>query len=470
MKKFMDEDFLLETETARRLFHGTAEKLPIIDYHCHLSPQEIYENRPYRNITEIWLYGDHYKWRLMRTAGIPEKYITGDASDKEKFLMWAETLEGAIGNPLYHWSHLELQRYFGIYDYLTRENAEEIWDRTENFLKGGDMTPRALISRSNVSTLCTTDDPKDSLEWHRKIAGLPKDNFSTKVLPAWRPDKALSPSASDFPAYIRELGKVCGKELLSLGALKDALAERMDFFAANGCCVSDHGLATIVYRPVSEAEAGQIFKKALCGERLTEEEVYAYQTVLLLFLGSQYAERGWVMQLHLGVQRNLSRGLFETFGPDAGTDAVGERISFVELGKYLSALDADGRLPKTILYSLHAEDNEALDTLIGCFQNESARSKVQHGAAWWFNDTKTGMEAQMTSLANLSLLKNSVGMLTDSRSFLSYARHEYFRRILCNLIGKWVENGEYPDDERLLTEIVTDICYRNAEDYFAFGS
>ncbi|MEE0955546.1 MAG: glucuronate isomerase [Eubacterium sp.] len=468
-KNFMDQDFLLETETAKKLYHETAEKQPIIDYHCHLDPREIYEDKPYTNLTEIWLYGDHYKWRLMRSAGIPEKYITGDADDKEKFLKWAEALEGAIGNPLYHWSHLELQRYFGIQDHLTRKNAEEIWEKSKEILKKGEISPRNLIRKSNVKALCTTDDPKDTLEWHKKIRELPEGTFGTKVLPAWRPDRVLGITAEDFSEYIRELGASDESEITTFGDLKKALADRVSYFAANGCCVSDHGLAKIVFHPVSEEEADRIFQKGLRKEKLTDEEIYAYQTEVLLFLGHEYAQNGWVMQLHLGVQRNLNHRLYKSFGPDAGCDAVGDQISYVELGKYLGALDEDGALPKTILYSLNAGDNEALGTLIGCFQDDSARGKIQHGAAWWFNDTKRGMEEQLISLANLGLLRNAVGMLTDSRSFLSYARHEYFRRILCNLIGKWVENGEYPDDEKLLTDIVTGICYKNAEAYFNFG-
>lgn len=465
MKKFMDEDFLLTTETAKNLYHNYAEKLPIIDYHCHLSPQEIYEDVRYENITQVWLGADHYKWRQMRSNGVEEKYITGDASDREKFQKWAETLEKAIGNPLYHWSHLELKKYFGYEGHLCGDTAQEVWDLTSEKLKQDNMSARGLILQSNVDTICTTDDPIDSLEWHRKIK---EDGFEVKVLPAWRPDKAMNIEKADFAQYITKLAQVSGVEIKDFDSLIEALKNRMDFFAENGCTVSDHGLEYVMYESYEPAEVNEIVKTRLSDGVLTKTEARKYKTAFMTALGREYAKKNWVMQLHYGVQRDLNKKVFNALGPDAGIDAINTYSSSIEMGQYLNALAIDDSLPKTIIYSLNPADNAAIGTVIGCFQDSSAVGKIQHGAAWWFNDHKTGMMEQMTSLANLGLLGNFVGMLTDSRSFLSYTRHEYFRRIMCELIGGWVENGEYPDDEKALKQIVEGISYYNCKNYFCF--
>lgn len=465
MKKFMDEDFLLTTETAKNLYHNYAEKLPIIDYHCHLSPQEIYEDVRYENITQVWLGADHYKWRQMRSNGVEEKYITGDASDREKFQKWAETLEKAIGNPLYHWSHLELKKYFGYEGHLCGDTAQEVWDLTSEKLKQENMSARGLILQSNVDTICTTDDPIDSLEWHRKIK---EDGFEVKVLPAWRPDKAMNIEKADFAQYITKLAQVSGVEIKDFDSLIEALKNRMDFFAENGCTVSDHGLEYVMYVSYDPAEVNEIVKTRLSDGVLTKTEERKYKTAFMTALGREYAKKNWVMQLHYGVQRDLNKKVFNALGPDAGIDAINTYSSSIEMGQYLNALAIDDSLPKTIIYSLNPADNAAIGTVIGCFQDSSAVGKIQHGAAWWFNDHKTGMMEQMTSLANLGLLGNFVGMLTDSRSFLSYTRHEYFRRIMCELIGGWVENGEYPDDEKALKQIVEGISYYNCKNYFCF--
>lgn len=465
MKKFMDEDFLLTTETAKNLYHNYAEKLPIIDYHCHLSPQEIYEDVRYENITQVWLGADHYKWRQMRSNGVEEKYITGDASDREKFQKWAETLEKAIGNPLYHWSHLELKKYFGYEGHLCGDTAQEVWDLTSEKLKQENMSARGLILQSNVDTICTTDDPIDSLEWHRKIK---EDGFEVKVLPAWRPDKAMNIEKADFARYITKLAQVSGVEIKDFDSLIEALKNRMDFFAENGCTVSDHGLEYVMYESYEPAEVNEIVKTRLSDGVLTKTEERKYKTAFMTALGREYAKKNWVMQLHYGVQRDLNKKVFNALGPDAGIDAINTYSSSIEMGQYLNALAIDDSLPKTIIYSLNPADNAAIGTVIGCFQDSSAVGKIQHGAAWWFNDHKTGMMEQMTSLANLGLLGNFVGMLTDSRSFLSYTRHEYFRRIMCELIGGWVENGEYPDDEKALKQIVEGISYYNCKNYFCF--
>lgn len=465
MKKFMDEDFLLTTETAKNLYHNYAEKLPIIDYHCHLSPQEIYEDVRYENITQVWLGADHYKWRQMRSNGVEEKYITGDASDREKFQKWAETLEKAIGNPLYHWSHLELKKYFGYEGHLCGDTAQEVWDLTSEKLKQDNMSARGLILQSNVDTICTTDDPIDSLEWHRKIK---EDGFEVKVLPAWRPDKAMNIEKADFAQYIAKLAQVSGVEIKDFDSLIEALKNRMDFFAENGCTVSDHGLEYVMYESYEPSEVNEIVKTRLSDGVLTKTEERKYKTAFMTALGREYAKKNWVMQLHYGVQRDLNKKVFNALGPDAGIDAINTYSSSIEMGQYLNALAIDDSLPKTIIYSLNPADNAAIGTVIGCFQDSSAVGKIQHGAAWWFNDHKTGMMEQMTSLANLGLLGNFVGMLTDSRSFLSYTRHEYFRRIMCELIGGWVENGEYPDDEKALKQIVEGISYYNCKNYFCF--
>ncbi len=466
MKKFMDEDFLLSTDMAKTLYHEYAEKLPIIDYHCHINPQEIAENRKFDNITQVWLGGDHYKWRQMRSNGVEEKYITGDASDREKFQAWAETMPKLIGNPLYHWSHLELKRYFGYEGYLNGDTAEEVWNLCNEKLQDDSMTVRNIIKQSNVKLICTTDDPVDSLEWHKKIAE--DETFDVKVLPAWRPDKSTAIEKPDFASYIAKLSDVSGVKITDFASLKEAIKIRMDFFESMGCCVSDHGIAYVYYSPASDEEVDAIFKKALEGETPTEEEQAKYKTAYLLFLAKEYNRKGWVMQLHYGVKRDNNAAMFKKLGPDTGFDCIDDYTPCAKLADFLNALSVTDEVPKTIIYSLNPSDNAAIDTIIGCFQDSSAVGKIQHGAAWWFNDHKAGMTEQMTSLGNLGCLGNFIGMLTDSRSFLSYTRHEYFRRVMCELIGGWVENGEYPNDQKALKEIVEGISYYNAVKYFGF--
>ena len=449
MKAFMDKDFLLSSETSQKLFHEYAENMPIVDYHCHINPQEIAEDRKFENITQVWLGGDHYKWRQMRSNGVDEYYITGGASDREKFQKWAETLEKAIGNPLYHWSHLELQRYFGYTGHLCGETAEEVWNLCNAKLQEDGMSVRNLIRQSNVKLICTTDDPVDSLEWHKKLAE--DETFEVKVLPAWRPDKAMNLEKPEYADYIKTLSEVSGIEVKDFATMKEAILNRMDFFDSMGCCVSDHALEYVMYAPASEEEVDAIFKKALAGEGVSREEEMKFKMAFMQFVARAYHKKNWVMQIHYGCKRDINN-----YAPSAQT------------ADFLNSLIATDELPKTILYSLNPCDNEAIGTILGCFQGTEAAGKIQQGSAWWFNDHKTGMIAQMTSLANLGLLSNFVGMLTDSRSFLSYTRHEYFRRILCELIGGWVENGEYPADYKVLEKIVKGISYDNAVKYFGF--
>lgn len=466
MRKFMDDDFLLHSDVAKRLYHDIASKMPIIDYHCHIDPKEIYEDVQFDNITQVWLGGDHYKWRQMRSNGIDEKYITGDASDREKFQKWAETLEKAIGNPLYHWSHLELKRYFGYEGHLCGETAQEVWDLCNQRLQKKDLSVRGIIRQSNVEVICTTDDPIDDLRWHHMLAE--DDSFDVKVLPAWRPDKAMNIDKNDYVDYLRKLEAVSQIKLDSFKSLMDALRLRMDHFEKLGCKVSDHGLDYVCFVEASEEEIESVFQKRLMGEELSLNEISAYKTAFMCALAKEYDKRGWVMQLHYGAARNLNQKMFEKLGPDTGYDAISTYAPSSQLASYLNALAYDNCLPKTILYSLNPNDNAMIGSLIGCFQDGSAAGKIQQGSAWWFNDHKTGMTEQMTSLANLGLLGNFIGMLTDSRSFLSYTRHEYFRRILCDLVGTWVENGEYPDDEKALEKIIKGICYENCKHYFNF--
>ena len=475
MKEFMNRDFLLESETAKHLFHDYAENLPLVDYHCHISPREIYENRRFNNLAEVWLggenpdgsyFGDHYKWRLMRSNGVSENCITGSADNKERIKKFAESLEMAIGNPMYHWTNLELQKFFGENEPLTPENSDEIYDRCEKKLREDDaLTARGLILQSNVAFIGTTDDPTDSLEWHIKLRE--DKSFPVKVCPSFRPDKAINISKPGFTAYIEKLAASAGMEKIeTLSALKEALRSRLEFFVSLGCRASDHGLDYIPFREHTEAEAEAAFEKALSGSSLTLEEAEKYQTCILLFLGREYSRLNVAMQLHYSCLRNMNQRMYEKMGPDTGFDMISQNTCGGSVAQLLSALDFTGECPKTILYSLNPADNQQLDTILGCFQSDEIPGKLQHGSAWWFNDTKSGMEEQLKSLANLSLLGNFVGMLTDSRSFLSYARHDYFRRILCNVIGQWVENGEYPNNEASLKKIVQGICYYNAARYF----
>ena len=463
MKHFMDEEFLLDTQTARELYHGVAEKQPIMDYHCHVSPKEIAENRSFANLTQLWLEGDHYKWRLMRACGVPEHLITGDAPDQEKFRAWAATLERAVGNPIYHWSHLELKRYFGFDGYLTSRNADAVWEHCQKVIGDG-MRVRDILKKSNVTLLCTTDDPADDLCWHEQLAA--DDTLETVVLPAFRPDKAVNLEKSDFADYIAKLSQSAGTEIQNMDTLLAALDRRMDYFAAHGCTVADHGLDNIVFRPADTAALDTILQKRLTGLPITEEELWQYKTALLLYFGRGYARRGWVMQLHFAAQRNNNTRMFRQLGPDTGYDSIGPAVNLPDLARLLDTLEAEEALPKTILYSLDPNDNAALVTLMGCYQGEGVRSKLQHGSAWWFNDHIDGMREQMKALANTGALSKFVGMVTDSRSFLSYPRHEYFRRILCDLIGSTVERGLYPADMDTLKKIVCDISFNNAKEYF----
>ena len=466
MKAFMDKDFLLSTPTAQKLYHDFAENTPILDYHCHINPKEIAEDRKFENITQVWLGGDHYKWRQMRSNGIDEYYITGDASDREKFQKWAETLEKAIGNPLYHWSHLELRKYFGYEGYLNGETAEEVWNLCNAKLQEDSMTVRNLIKQSNVKLICTTDDPVDSLEWHKVIAD--DKSFDVQVLPAWRPDKAMNLEKPEYLDYMKTLSEVSGIEVKSFKDLMKALSLRMDFFASMGCCVSDHALEYVMYAPASEEEIEKIFAGRLNGGSVSREDEMKFKTAFMTAVGKEYHKRNWVMQLHYGCKRDNNVFRYNQLGPDTGFDCINNYAPSAQMADFLNALSSTDELPKTILYSLNPNDNESIGTILGCFQGPETVGKIHQGSAWWFNDHKVGMMNQMISLANIGLLSNFVGMLTDSRSFLSYTRHEYFRRILCELIGGWVENGEYPDDYKALEKIVKGISFNNAVNYFGF--
>ena len=464
----MDKDFLLETETAQKLYHDFAETTPILDYHCHINPREIAEDRQFDNITQVWLGGDHYKWRFMRSCGVEEKYITGDASDYEKFCKWAECIGKAIGNPLFHWSHLELRKYFNYDGVLSKKTADEVWNLCNAKLKDPSMSVRNLIKQSNVTLICTTDDPIDSLEWHRLVAA--DDSFDVQVLPAWRPDKAMNIEKVDYLTYLDKLAAAAGVDKISTFAeLKSALTNRMEFFAANGCSVSDHGLEYVMYSPATDEEVEAILAKRIAGTALTTEDIRKFKTAFMVFMGRECNRLNWVMQLHYGCKRDNNTMMFEKMGPDTGFDCINNYAPSSEMADFLNALNKTNELPRTILYSLNPNDNQSIGTILGCFQDSTAVAKIQQGSAWWFNDHKTGMEEQMISLANLGNLSGFVGMLTDSRSFLSYTRHEYFRRILCNLIGNWVENGEFPADMEILEEIVKGISYNNAVKYFGFN-
>jgi len=462
MKKFMDKDFILETETASKLYHDYAADMPIFDFHCHLNVQEIYEDKKFRSITEAWLGGDHYKWRLMRQLGVDESYITGDKSDWEKFEKFAEVMPYAIGNPIYHWTHLELQRFFGIYDLLSPATAKSIYDRCNEKLDT--LTARELIKMSNVKKLFTTDDPVDDLHLHKLIAE--DDTFDVVVGPAFRPDKVINIELPTFIPYIEKLGNVCGVKIDNVAVLCSALESRIEFFDSMGCVCSDHALDVVMYAPASPADVEAVFQKALTGKKLTQLEIEQYKGAILVFLGKQYAKRKWVQQYHIGALRNNSKRYMGLLGPDTGFDAIEDQTFAKKLSMLLDKLDSTDELPKTILYCLNPRDNEVLATIINCFQQGGTVSKMQFGSAWWFNDQKDGMERQLMSLSQVALLSKFVGMLTDSRSFLSYTRHEYFRRILCNMLGNLIENGEYPADIEFVGQIVRDICYNNSIAYF----
>ena len=464
MVSFMNDNFLLSNPTAVELFHNHAAKMPIYDYHCHLDPQQIFEDVRFENITQVWLGGDHYKWRIMRSNGVDEAYITGNAPDREKFQKFAEALPRAIGNPMYHWCHLELKNFFGYEGTLNGKTAQEVWDLAIEKLAQPEFSARGLIKRSNVAMIGTTDDPCSDLKWHQLIAA--DESFETKVCPSFRPDPALNCHKAGFAAYIQKLRDASGIQIKSAADVAKALTQRIDYFNECGCRASDHGLDYVMYREATAEEIEATFQKALAGESVTVAESEGYQTYLLLHCGREYARHGWAMQLHFSCFRNPNSRMFGTLGADCGFDCIAVTDSSAALHKVMDALDKTHQLPKTIVYSLNPADDQWLDTLLGAYQGTEVPGKIQHGSAWWFNDNKVGMQNQMISLAQLGILGNFIGMLTDSRSFLSYARHEYFRRILCNLIGNWVENGEYPADLEFLSGLVEDICANNAKRYF----
>ena len=467
MTPFMNKDFLLKSETARVLYHQHAAQVPVIDYHCHINPQEIFEDKRYATITEVWLGGDHYKWRAMRSCGVAEHYITGDATPAEKFQKWAETIPNLIGNPLYHWTHLELQRYFDIHEPLNGENAMEIYEKCNAMLAQSDMSARGIIRKSNVKLICTTDDPADDLQWHEKLAADP--TAPAVVLPAFRPDKAMRADKADFPQYVARLEKVVGYEINSVADMRRALADRIAYFNDRGCRISDHGLDLCFYVEATEEQLNDIFARAKAGQAITWNEQLAYHTALLIAVGKEYARLDWVNQFHFGCLRDNSKTMFRKVGPDTGFDAINDQPNAVGMSGLLNALQEAGALGKTILYSLNPSDNAAIGTMMGAFQTDSPiPGKIQQGSAWWFNDHKPGMEAQMISLMSLGAMGTFNGMLTDSRSFLSYTRHEYFRRILCNLFGQLVEDGEYPADMKYLGQMVENISYYNTLRYFRF--
>ena len=470
MKAFMDKDFLLETETARKLYHEHAENMPIIDYHCHLPPKEIYEDKKFRNVAESWLgagdrYGDHYKWRALRARGYEEDSISGPDDDYKKYSQFVESMPYFVGNPLYLWSHLEMQRYFGITDVICPKNAKKIWDEANSVLET--LTARKMMEKFNVKTVCTTDDPVDSLEWHKKMNA--DKTLKTAVRPAFRPDKAINVELSWFADWVGQLAKVVGRELPTLNDFTAALAERIAFFDSMGSRLSDHALDVVHYAPATYEEADAVYKKGLKGLPVTEEEQDKYKGYILLFLGKQYVKYGWVQQYHIGALRNNSKSMLKKIGPDTGFDAIEDAVYMEKLSALLGALDEQDALPKTILYCLNPRDNYALTVLAGCFQKEGVKGRVQVGTAWWFLDQLDGMKQNLETLMQVGLVAQSVGMLTDSRSFLSYPRHELYRRLLCNMLGNLVESGQYPAEELpTLGKIVEDVCYNNAKEYFGF--
>ena len=464
MKKFMDEDFLLQNETAKRLYHEAAQKMPILDYHNHLEPQVIYEDRCYSDIAEVWLGRDHYKWRAMRADGVNEEKITGKASNREKFDAWCATMPDLIGNPLYHWTHLELKRYFGIDALICPENADAIWQQTQALLQTPTYSTRNLLRKMNVKTLCTTDDPLDDLHWHRGL----KDDFEIRVLPAFRPDPVLNLDQPDYLEYIGRLEPLTSEYCGQWSGLKTALKKRMDVFGQHGCRLSDHALDGNFYASAKDQEIQEILDLKKAGQPLTSLQLRQYRGAILIFLAGEYVQRGWAMQLHIGALRNNNTRMFKTLGADTGYDSTDDPMIAAQLNALLDAMEHWQGVPKLILYSLNSKDYEVLATAAGNFQDGTIPGKIQLGSAWWFCDQKRGIEKQLDTLAEVGLLSRFVGMLTDSRSFLSFPRHEYFRRILCNKLGTWVENGEAPQDWALLEKMVQDICYDNAVRYFDF--
>ncbi len=465
MKAFMDQDFLLSTENAKKLYHEVAEQLPIIDYHCHINPQEIAEDRKFDNISQVWLGGDHYKWRLMRACGVPEEQVTGNASDRDKFRAFAATMPQIIGNPVYHWSHLELQRGFGITEPLTPDNADEIYDKCNEMLKN--YSARQLMEKFNVKAICTTDDPIDDLHWHDVIAADP--TMSIAVHPAFRPDKGVNIEKPGFDAYIKKLDAVVGRELTSAEDVAAALVERIDYFDSKGCLCADHGLDYCMYAEPDSAAANEAFAQAMAGQKPAKPLADAYKTLVTIACAKRYSELNWVMQIHFGCLRDNNKPQFAALGPDTGYDAVNSQSGVENLAPLLNAFVENNGLPKMILYSLNPVDNTAIATIMACFQGGGVAGKMQQGSAWWFNDNRPGMREQLTALAANGVLGQFVGMLTDSRSFLSYTRHEYFRRILCELLGEWVESGQYPNDEKQLKKLVADLSFNNTNKFFRFG-
>ena len=465
IKPFIDDNFLLENRTAELLYHEYAKVQPIIDYHCHLPPDEIAADKRFSNLTAIWLYGDHYKWRAMRTLGVPERFITGDASDEEKFAKWAETVPYTMRNPLFHWTHLELKRYFDVGGVLNPASATAVYEQCSAMLNTEAYSTRNILRKMNVAVVCTTDDPTDSLEHHRKIGA---DGFDVKILPAFRPDKAILIEKDNFNSYIGKLGEVAGVEIRGFADLLDALRKRADFFDENGCKLSDHGLEQVYADNFTDKEVDDILRKRLSGSPVSAAEARKFMSAVLFFLGSLYSDKDWTQQFHLGALRNNSSRMLRVLGPDTGFDSIGDFDQATALARFLDRLDTENKLAKTVLYNLNPRDNEIMATMIGNFNDGSVRGKMQFGSAWWFLDQKDGMEKQMNALSNMGLLSCFIGMLTDSRSFMSFPRHEYFRRLLCNLIGKDVHNGELPNDTQWLGGIVADICYGNARRYFDF--
>lgn len=470
MKTFMCEDFLLSNETARRLYHEYASQQPIYDYHCHLSPADIAGDRNFENLTQIWLAGDHYKWRGMRSAGVSEHLITGDASDYDKYLAWANTVPQTLGNPLYHWTHLELRRPFGITNTLFGpKTAESVWQHCNELLATPEFSARGIMQQMNVVMAGTTDDPIDSLQHHRTIAE--DDSFNVDVLPSWRPDKAFKIELNGFADYLHQLGQVSDIEIRRFSDLLSALDKRLAHFDAHGCRAADHGIEVVRFAPVPDEKVlDTLLAKRLDGAVLSETECAQFSTAVQVWLGKRYAQLGWVMQLHIGAQRNNNSRMFRLLGADTGFDSIADRPFAFELANLLDAMDTSDELPRTILYCLNPRDNEMMATMIGNFQGGGIAGKIQFGSGWWFNDQKDGMQRQIEQLSQLGLLSQFVGMLTDSRSFLSYTRHEYFRRILCDMIGRWTENGEVPNDLSLLGPLVENICFNNAKRYFELRS
>lgn len=463
---FINKDFMLNNETGKKLYNDYAKDLPIYDFHCHLDPKQIAENVHFKDIVDIWLSGDHYKWRAMRGQGIEERYITGDASNKEKFIKWAETLENSVGNPLYHWSHLELKMYFNIDELLTSENAERIYNEANKYLEENHVTTQSLITNSNVKLICTTDNPTDDLHYHDDIAK--QDAFETTVLPAFRPDDVFKIGDQAFLNFLEKLGQVEDKQLKTEDDFIKALFNRIDYFHAKGAKLSDHGISILHYEDFTKEEVSRIFSKAINKEELTSKDKAQFQTYVLNELSKKYYEKGWAMQIHFGALRNANTKMFEKLGPDTGFDSILDQTHVAyNLNSLLNMMEYEGHLPKTIIYNLNPIYNDIVGSAIANFQTEAGiKGKVQHGAGWWFNDTKRGMLRQMSSLADQGLLMNFVGMLTDSRSFISYSRHDYFRRILCTFVGDLVEKGEIPNENELLKKLIQNICYNNAYNYF----